>query len=122
MSLEDDYAFADLVEVYVAEVCKVPPLSREEEIQCVRHVRLGDQQAESAGQRLVEANLHLVVSIAKRHPDDRIHILDLIQKGNEGLLSAFRTFKDSGEDDFSACAATHIERAIAEALVSPDSA
>jgi DNA-directed RNA polymerase sigma subunit (sigma70/sigma32) len=121
--LDDDYTLPDdPVEVYVAEACKVPPLSREEENRCVQHLRAGDQQAESAALRLGEANLHLAVSIAKRYRNDRIHILDLIQKGNDGLLVALRTFKDSGEDSFSAYAAAHIERAITKAVASSDSA
>jgi len=62
----------------------------------------------------------LVVSIAERYRNDRIHILDLIQKGNDGLLVALQTFTDSGEDDFSAFATTHIECAIAEAAASSD--
>jgi RNA polymerase primary sigma factor len=120
--LDDDYRFIDdPVKVYLAEVCKVPPLSRDEEIRCVQHIRAGDQQSRSALDRLGEGNLHLVVSIAERYRNDRIHILDLIQKGNDGLLVALQTFTDSGEDDFSAFATTHIERAIAEAAASSDS-
>jgi RNA polymerase primary sigma factor len=120
--LDDDRTFIDDPErAYYAEVCKLPPLSRSEEIRCLQHVRAGDQQAESAGKRLVEANLHLVVSIAERHRNDRIHILDLIQKGNDGLLDALRTFSDSDEDSFSAYATPHIERAIVEAVRSAGS-
>ena len=122
MSLNDDQTFVDdPVKVYLAEVLKVPPLSRGEEIRCVQHVRAGDQQAESAGKRLVEANLHLVVSIAERYRNDHIHILDLIQKGNDGLLAALRTFSDSSEDSLSAYATAYIERSIAEAVASSDS-
>ena len=120
-SLDDGHTIDDPVKVYLAEVHKVPPLSRGEEIRCVQHVRAGDQQAESAGKRLVEANLHLVVSIAERYRNDRIHILDLIQKGNDGLMGALRTFSDSGEDSFSPYATARIERAIAEAVAFPDS-
>jgi RNA polymerase primary sigma factor len=115
--METDHKFVDdPVKVYLAEVCKVPPLSREEEIRCVQHIRAGDDQAEAAGERLAEANLHLVVSIAERHRNDRVHILDLIQQGNDGLLVALQTFRDSSEDSFSAHATSHIERAIAKAL------
>ena len=112
-----DNAFTDEPEkVYLAEVAKVPPLSRDEEICCVQYVRAGGQQADSAARRLVEANLHLVVSIAERYRNDRIHILDLIEQGNDGLLGAVRTFIDSGDDSFSVYASSHIERAISEAV------
>jgi DNA-directed RNA polymerase sigma subunit (sigma70/sigma32) len=111
----------DPLQVYLYEVQKVPPLSRDEEVDCVRHVLAGDPLAESAGQRLGEANLLLVVSIAERYRNDHIHILDLIQKGNEGLLHAIQTLSESSHDSFSAYAAEHIERAIVEAIASSDS-
>ena len=72
--------------------------------------------AESAKKRLVEANLLLVVSIAKRYRDDDDHILRLIQRGNEGLMRAVETLPAGSQDSFSAHAADHIERAIAEAI------
>lgn len=70
---------------------------------------------------LVEANLHLVVSIAERYQNDRVHILDLIVKGNDGLLGALYTFADSREDSFSDWAAAHAEHVIADAAAFPDS-
>ncbi len=72
--------------------------------------------AETAASRLTEANLLLVVSIAERYKNDRIHILDLIQRGNEGLLRAVQTLSDGCHESFSAYAARHIERAIQEAI------
>ena len=74
--------------LYLSEVQKVPPLGPDEEVRCLHHVRAGDEQAEAARKRLVEANLHLVASIAERYRNDHIHFLDLIVKGNEGLLSS----------------------------------
>jgi hypothetical protein len=59
--------------------------------------------------------------IAERCRTERIRILDLIQKGNDGLMVALKTFSDCGEDNFSAHATTHIERAILEAVASSDS-
>jgi RNA polymerase primary sigma factor len=105
--------------LYLDLVSKVPPLSREEELNCIQHLRAQDQQAESAGKRLLEAHLHLVVSIAERYPNNGIHILDLIQHGNDGLLGAVQTFADSSEDNFPAYATPHIERAIAEGIAFP---
>lgn len=72
--------------------------------------------AEAAANRLMEANLLLVVSIAERFQNDRIHILDLIQRGNEGLLRAVQSLSDGCAESFSAYATGHIERAIAEAI------
>ena len=74
--------------------------------------------ADSAGKRLAEAHLLLVVSVAERYQDDRNHILDLIQKGNLGLLRAVQTLGETSHDSFSAYAAVHIERAIREAAAS----
>ena len=102
--------------LYLSEVQKVTPLSPDEEIRCLQHVRAGDEQAEPARKRLLETNLHLVVSIAERNRNDHIHFLDLIVKGNDGLMGALQTFGDSGEDSFSVHATACIERAIAEAL------
>ncbi len=119
--MDIDHTFIDdPVRVYLAEVANVPPLSRDEEIRCVQHLRARDPQAESAGQRLVEANLHLVVSIAEGYRTSSAYILDLIQHGNDGFLEALQTFTDSSEDSFSTHAAPHIEHAIAEAVASPD--
>ena len=118
-SSKDDHKFVDDPEgLYLSEVLKVPPLSHAEESRCLHHVRAGDEQAETARKRLVEANLHLVVSIAERNRNDRIQFLDLIVKGNDGLMGALQTFDESGEDGFSAYATACIERAIADALAS----
>src|SRR6266446_7824007 len=91
-SLDDENIYIDDPEkVYLAEVRKVPPLSPTEEVRCLMHVRAEDQEAESAAKRLVEANLHLVVSIAERYRNDsHLHFLDLIIKGNDGLMGALR--------------------------------
>jgi RNA polymerase primary sigma factor len=114
--LDDDaLSYDDPVAVYIRELRTVPALSRDEEIDCVAHVLAGDQMAESAGKRLAEANLMLVVSIAERYQDDRNHILHLIQKGNLGLLRAVQTLSETSHDSFSAYAAVNIERAIREA-------
>ena len=75
-----------------------------------------DEQAESAGKRLIEANLAMVLAIAKQHRSAGIHVLDLIQKGNEGLLLALKTLSDSSTESFSDHAATCVERAISNAI------
>ena len=119
MRSNEAHKFVDNPEgLYLSEVLKIPPLSPDEEIRCLQHVRAGDEEAEPARKRLLEANLHLVVSIAERNRNDQIHFLDLIVKGNDGLMGAVQAFGDSGEDSFSAYATAYIERAIAEALAS----
>ncbi len=102
--------------LYLDLVAKVPPLSPDEEICCIQHLRARDQQAESASKRLVEANLHLVVSIAERYPDKSIHILDLIECGNTGLLAALQNFGEGSGDNFPAHATPYIEHAIADRI------
>lgn len=106
----------EAVRVYVREISSIPPLSPEEEDECVAHVRARDGLAESAAKRLIEANLPLVVFIAERYRNDRSHILNLIQRGNEGLLRAVQTLPDSSPDTFATHATSHIERAIGSSI------
>jgi DNA-directed RNA polymerase sigma subunit (sigma70/sigma32) len=111
----------DPVSVYLAEARQIPSLSRDEEIDCIRHVRAGDQQAAAAGKRLMEANLLLVLSIAERYRSASVPLLDLIQQGNEGLMLAIRTLHENSDDGFSAHVTCHIERAIAKIVGPSDS-
>ncbi len=115
--MEDELYFDDPVRVYLREVQKVPALTPEEKADCVLHVRAKDERADWCGKTLIEANLHVVVSIAERSKDHRIHILDLIQKGNEGLLEALKSFANCDEENFTAHAIPYIERAIGRALL-----
>lgn len=110
MSIESN---DDPVQFYLREVCVTPPLTMQEEIELSQHVLAHDEQAESAGKRLIEANLAMVVAVAKQHRSAGIHVLDLIQKGNEGLLVALKTLADRS---FSAHAAECVERAISNAI------
>ncbi len=111
---------SDPVGVYLHEMGKVPPLTREQEMECVRHIRAQDAQADNAMKNLVEPNLALVVSIAQKHPSDHVHILDLIQTGNIALLNAVRAFADAQAEDFPAFAAAYIDRAIDHAVTIPN--
>jgi DNA-directed RNA polymerase sigma subunit (sigma70/sigma32) len=108
---------SDPVKVYLSEMSKVPPMTREQELECTRHIRARDEQTEIAEKDLLEANLALVVSIVEKHPSDHIHILDLIICGNDALMIAVRAFADSDADNFPAFAATFIERAIEHAVI-----
>ena len=78
----------DPLQVYLSAFSEVPPLEKSEETACIDHVRAGDEMADMARKRLVEANLHLVVSRAEHYRHGNIHILDLIEQGNAGLLLA----------------------------------
>jgi RNA polymerase primary sigma factor len=93
-------------------------LGRAEEIVCIEHVRAADDKAEAARKRLVEANLALVVSLAERHRSERIHILDLIERGNQGLLQAAESLTDCIPHSFASHATAFIERALIEAVES----
>jgi len=101
--------------VYLTEVSRVPPLNRAEEITCIEHARAEDEMAESCRKRLVEANLRLVITLAERHQNEGIEILELVQKGNQGLLQAARNLTDCAPGSFSTHATKFIERAIINA-------
>ena len=85
LSIPDGVSLDDPVRMYLKEIGKVPLLSPEEEIELAKRMELGD---ENARKRLAEANLRLVVSIAKRYVGRGMQFLDLIQEGNLGLIKA----------------------------------
>lgn len=95
--MSDEEYVDDPLQVYLREACTVPPLSREEEIECEQRLRAGDQQA---GFRLIEANLAMVVAVAQRHPSERVHVLDLVLAGNEELWRAAKDFKGPSDAPF----------------------
>src|SRR5262245_51762807 len=95
----------DPLEVYLREVSAVSPLTKDQEVELSRHVLANDEQAETAGKTLIEPNLAMVVSIAERYPRRNMHLLDLVQRGNEGLLYALKTFPDHPDQSFSSHAA-----------------
>lgn len=83
VELAAEYNLDDPVRMYLKEIGQVPLLSAEEEQDLARRVAEGDQEAKN---KLTEANLRLVVSIAKKYSGRGLHILDLIQEGNTGLI------------------------------------
>ena len=89
LSVPDGVSIEDPVRMYLKEIGKVPLLSAEEEIDLAKRMELGDQEAKK---RLAEANLRLVVSIAKRYVGRGMLFLDLIQEGNLGLIKAVEKF------------------------------
>lgn len=82
----------DPVRVYVHEVGRVPRLKRTAEIELAKVIRLGDISAERAKKDLVETNLWQVVVIAHGYENRGVHLLDLIQEGNDGLIKAANSF------------------------------
>jgi DNA-directed RNA polymerase sigma subunit (sigma70/sigma32) len=110
----------DPVNVYLSVIRDVPPLTPEREAECVRHIRAGDEESDLAQKDLLESVLSLVVEIARRHPSDRIHILELIQIGNQALFAAMRAFAGSDAPSFAAYAEPFVENAVAHAVTTPD--
>lgn len=111
--LPDGVSTEDPVRMYLKEIGKVPLLSAEEEIDLARRMSEGD---ESAKKRLAEANLRLVVSIAKRYVGRGMLFLDLIQEGNLGLIKAVEKFDYQKGFKFSTYATWWIRQAITRAI------
>ncbi len=109
----DNIAIDDPVKVYLKEIGRVPLLSPEEEIQLAIRISEGDVAAKK---RLSEANLRLVVSIAKRYLGRGMHFLDLIQEGNLGLIKAVEKFDYTKGFKFSTYATWWIRQAITRAI------
>ena len=103
----------DPVKVYLKEIGRVPLLSPDEEIELAIKMSQGD---EAAKKRLAEANLRLVVSIAKRYVGRGMHFLDLIQEGNLGLIKAVEKFDYTKGFKFSTYATWWIRQAITRAI------
>ncbi len=103
----------DPVRMYLKEIGRVALLSAEEEIELAKRIEQGDQEAKS---RLAEANLRLVVSIAKRYVGRGMLFLDLIQEGNMGLLKAVEKFDYRKGFKFSTYATWWIRQAITRAI------
>ena len=108
----DDIA-DDSVRLYLREIGKIPLLNPEEEITLARKVVAGDKRAKDA---MAEANMRLVVSIAKRYVGRGLDLLDLIQEGNTGLLRAVEKFDPDKGFKFSTYATWWIRQAITRAI------
>ena len=107
-------AFADdSVRLYLREIGKIPLLSQEEEMKLARRIVKGDKKAKD---KMVEANMRLVVSIAKRYSGRGLDLLDLIQEGNTGLLRAVEKFDPDKGFKFSTYATWWIRQAITRAI------
>ena len=113
LSVPEGVSIEDPVRMYLKEIGKVPLLSAEEEIELAKRMEKGD---EAAKKRLAEANLRLVVSIAKRYVGRGMLFLDLIQEGNLGLIKAVEKFDYRKGYKFSTYATWWIRQAITRAI------
>ena len=113
LELAAEYNLDDPVRMYLKEIGKVNLLTAEEEIELAKRVSEGDKKAKD---RLTEANLRLVVSIAKKYSGRGLHILDLIQEGNTGLIRAVDKFDYTKGNKFSTYATWWIRQAITRAI------
>lgn len=113
LSVPDGVGIDDPVRMYLKEIGKVPLLSSEEEIELAKRIELGDEEAKK---KLAEANLRLVVSIAKRYLGRGMQFLDLIQEGNLGLIKAVEKFEYKKGYKFSTYATWWIRQAITRAI------
>ncbi len=113
LSVPDGISIEDPVRMYLKEIGKVPLLNADEEIALARRLEVGDEDAKK---RLAEANLRLVVSIAKRYVGRGMLFLDLIQEGNLGLITAVEKFDYRKGFKFSTYATWWIRQAITRAI------
>ena len=111
--LAAEYNLDDPVRMYLKEIGQVRLLSADEEIELAKKVSEGDKAAKD---KLTEANLRLVVSIAKKYSGRGLHILDLIQEGNTGLIRAVDKFDYTKGNKFSTYATWWIRQAITRAI------
>ena len=112
-SVPDGVSIEDPVRMYLKEIGKVPLLSADEEVELAKRVEQGDEEAKK---KLAEANLRLVVSIAKRYVGRGMLFLDLIQEGNLGLIKAVEKFDYRKGYKFSTYATWWIRQAITRAI------
>ena len=113
VELAAEYNLDDPVRMYLKEIGQVPLLTPEEETELAQRVSEGDKEAKK---KLTEANLRLVVSIAKKYSGRGLHILDLIQEGNTGLIRAVDKFDHTKGNKFSTYATWWIRQAITRAI------
>ncbi|HCM91295.1 MAG TPA: RNA polymerase sigma factor RpoD, partial [Lachnospiraceae bacterium] len=116
LSVPDGVSIEDPVRMYLKEIGKVPLLTAEEEIELAQKMEKGGEGGEEAKKRLAEANLRLVVSIAKRYVGRGMLFLDLIQEGNLGLIKAVEKFDYKKGYKFSTYATWWIRQAITRAI------
>ena len=113
VDLAAEYSLDDPVRMYLKEIGQIKLLTADEEVELAKRITAGDQAAKN---KLTEANLRLVVSIAKKYSGRGLHILDLIQEGNTGLIRAVGKFDWTKGNKFSTYATWWIRQAITRAI------
>lgn len=113
LSIPEGISLDDPVRMYLKEIGRVPLLTAEQEVKLAKRIEEGDDEAK---RELAEANLRLVVSIAKRYVGRGMHFLDLIQEGNLGLIKAVEKFDYRKGFKFSTYATWWIRQAITRAI------
>ncbi len=112
-TLSGDMKVDEPIKMYLREIGQIPLLNHDEELEYAKRALEGD---EWASQQLIEANLRLVVSIAKKHTNRGLKLLDLIQEGNIGLMKAVEKFEYTKGYKFSTYATWWIRQAITRAI------
>ena len=110
---DDGLKYDDSVKIYLKEIGSIPLLTVEEEIALAKRIEKHDKLAMA---KLIQANLRLVVSVAKKYTKRGLHFLDLIQEGNQGLIRAVEKFKYKKGFKFSTYAIWWIRQAITRAI------
>ena len=116
LSIPEGVSIEDPVRMYLKEIGKVPLLTADDEIELSKQMEMGGEIGKKAQQRLAEANLRLVVSIAKRYVGRGMLFLDLIQEGNLGLIKAVEKYDYRKGFKFSTYATRWIRQAITRAI------
>ncbi len=109
----NDQQFKDFIKLYFNEIANIPLLTAEEEKELARKIKQWDEEAKK---RLIEANLRLVISIAKRFLGSKLSFMDLIQEGNVGLIKAIEKFDPDKDFKFSTYATWWIKQSITKAI------
>ncbi len=109
----NDKQFKDFIKLYFNDISKIPLLTAEQERDIARRIKKGDERAKEI---LIESNLRLVISIAKRFFGSRLSFSDLIQEGNIGLIKAIEKFDPDKEFKFSTYATWWIKQSITKAI------
>ncbi|HNY12924.1 MAG TPA: sigma-70 family RNA polymerase sigma factor, partial [Candidatus Wallbacteria bacterium] len=113
IQFDGDDSVLDSVKMYLRGIGEVPLLTMEEEVELAKRIENGDEEAAI---KLIEANLRLVVSVAKKYKKRGLLFLDLIQEGNQGLIRAVKKFKYKKGFKFSTYAIWWIRQAITRAI------
>ena len=108
-----DSQYKDYIKLYFNDISKIPLLNYEEEKEVARRIKKWDEEAKK---KLIESNLRLVISIAKRYLGSRLTFSDLIQEGNIGLIKAIEKFDPDKEFKFSTYATWWIKQSITKAI------